>query len=172
MKRQILVVLIILGLLIANLAQAADPQLKWSASVGDVDGYRVYYGTAQGEYTINKDVGNILQVPLSILGLESGIAYYFIVRAYNNIGESPDSMQVSYILPIEKDEVDPLLSLSVEQNKKLISSISVIIQAILDEKESSTTDAELLNKIDEIGKNRWRLIREFNLMLDGLLDLN
>ena len=82
--------------------------LKWDASTGEVIGYKVYYGTKTGEYTESKDVGNVTQYPLADLNLTQGLTYYFMLRAYNDFGESEDSNIISYSAPVPGDLTPPL----------------------------------------------------------------
>jgi hypothetical protein len=49
--------------------------------VSDLSGYKLYYGTSSGDYTTSVDVGNTLSG--YIVGLTSGITYYFAVTAYD-----------------------------------------------------------------------------------------
>ncbi len=50
----------------------------------DLAGYKLYYGTSSGSYTISVDVGNVESS--LVMGLTSGTTYYFAVTAYNQIG--------------------------------------------------------------------------------------
>jgi len=84
---------------------AAD--LVWNASTGDVSGYRIYYGTSQGNYPFNEDVGDVTQYDLSNLSLSEGSTYYFVVRAYNASGESGNSNVTSYSVPDPGDTTPP-----------------------------------------------------------------
>jgi Fibronectin type III domain len=60
--------------------------LTWNASVStDVIGYRVRYSTHSGQYSEVLDVGN--HTSADIPNLVDGTTYYFIVTAYNAIGE-------------------------------------------------------------------------------------
>jgi Fibronectin type III domain len=77
----------------------AAPMLAWEASSGEVTGYKVYYGTAQGTYNQNKNVGNVTQYSLSSLPLTEKQTYYFVARAYNAAGESGNSNMVSWTVP-------------------------------------------------------------------------
>ena len=92
-------IIFLLGLFISSIfifssAQAGDVILSWTASTGDVTGYKVYYGRDPGNYTSNIDVGNVTQYTIS--GLEEGPTYYFVARAYNDAGESENSNEVSW----------------------------------------------------------------------------
>src|ERR1043166_9633625 len=59
----------------------------------DIAGYRLYYGTAPGNYTERLDVGNL--VTATVLDLTGGVVYHFAVTAYNTAGiESSFSNEV------------------------------------------------------------------------------
>lgn len=77
----------------------AEPYLAWDPSSGTVSGYRIYYGQSPGTHPLSKDVGNVTQYSLSGLNLEESKTYYFITRAYNDVGESGDSNEVSWSVP-------------------------------------------------------------------------
>lgn len=74
----------------------ATAVVTWNANTeSDLAGYKVYYGTESGQYTISIDVGNVTQRKVS--GLEVGGVYYFVVTAYDlNGNESAPSGQVAY----------------------------------------------------------------------------
>jgi Fibronectin type III domain len=77
----------------------AGPMLAWDGSSGEVTGYKIYYGTAQGTYNQNKDVGSVTQYPLDTLPLTERQTYFFVARAYNAAGESGNSNMVSWTVP-------------------------------------------------------------------------
>ena len=63
-------------------------------------GYRIYYGTTQGNLNQNKSVGNVTQYPVLSLGnLTEKQHYFFTARAYNAAGESGNSNIVSWAVP-------------------------------------------------------------------------
>jgi len=71
--------------------------LGWNASASTgVTGYRIYYGTASGNYTNSLTaVGNVTAATIS--GLAAGVTYYFAVTAINASGlASTFSNQASY----------------------------------------------------------------------------
>lgn len=76
-------------------AEAATANLSWQASVTpNIAGYRVYYGATSGSYSQKYDAGNATQCAIS--NLETGKAYFFVVRGYDAYGnESADSNQVT-----------------------------------------------------------------------------
>jgi Fibronectin type III domain len=83
----------------------AAPKLVWDPSSGVVTGYRIYFGQSQGSHPNSKDVGNVTQYLLSDLALQEKNTYYFVARAYNGVGESGDSNEVSWLVP---DKTPPL----------------------------------------------------------------
>ena len=96
------VLFIIIISLNASTAFASVVNLSWDAPtinadgtpLTDLAGYNVYYGTFSGNYSQNIDVGNVLNYMVS--NLESGIAYYFVVTAYDtSANESDYSNEVS-----------------------------------------------------------------------------
>jgi hypothetical protein len=63
-----------------------------------VAGYKLYYGTASGNYTYNVNVGNTTSYALS--GLSAGATYYFAAAAYDSAGDqSAYSNELSYTVP-------------------------------------------------------------------------
>ena len=61
--------------------------LAWQASSDPtVVGNRVHYGTTSGAYSTTVDVGNVTTATLS--GLTPGDTYYYVVTAYNSLGNS------------------------------------------------------------------------------------
>lgn len=58
-----------------------------------LDGYKVYIGTVSGLYTRTITVGNVTSYTVD--SLTTGTTYYFSITAYNSVGESPPSNEVS-----------------------------------------------------------------------------
>ncbi len=81
-------------LLINSLSFAAT--LNWSASSGEVDGYKVYYGTNPSSPSNSIDVGGVTNYSLEKLHLEEATQYFFSVTAYNAAGESSHCSPVAY----------------------------------------------------------------------------
>ncbi|MEO7678272.1 MAG: Ig-like domain-containing protein, partial [Verrucomicrobiota bacterium] len=73
--------------------------LAWDPSPDvDVQGYRLYYGSASGNYSSSISVGNVMTA--MIPGLLDGVTYFFVATAYNTAGlESDPSNEVSYSPP-------------------------------------------------------------------------
>jgi len=85
-----------------NLQSTAGNQqvtLTWQAPGSDggssITGYKVYWGTVSGSYTHVQEVGNVLTY--TVTGLTNGQRYYFAVTAFNAVGESDKSNEVSAI---------------------------------------------------------------------------
>jgi hypothetical protein len=70
--------------------------LTWDSSPSpEIVGYRLYYGTASGDYTNSIATGNLTATTVS--GLSAGVTYYFAVTAFTADGlESDFSNEVSY----------------------------------------------------------------------------
>ncbi len=73
--------------------------LTWDAVTDEgLSGYKVYYGTSSGNYDTTVDVGN--ETSYIISGLISGSTHYFVVTAYDDLGnESVYSNEVEYVAP-------------------------------------------------------------------------
>ena len=87
----------LLGLLaLTRAGYGASTTLAWDANTeSNLAGYRLHYGTAQGNYTTTLDVGKTTSAMLS--SLTSGQAYYAVVTAYNTSQlESLASNEVSF----------------------------------------------------------------------------
>ena len=64
----------------------ADVTLAWDPNPeANLKGYKVYYGSASGNYSFMVDVGN--WTSLTISRLEAGKTYYFAATAYGPAGE-------------------------------------------------------------------------------------
>lgn len=109
---RLLVLLLILLLAKASPAHSAQTasqtaSLAWNAdSDTSVVGYRIYYGTATGQYTQEVEAGSATS--LNVGGLTVGSTYYIVVTAYNADGvESLPSTEVSYTVPAADSTVPP-----------------------------------------------------------------
>lgn len=82
-----------------NLAPAGSTTLSWTApvvrsdqsplSLADIGGYRVYYGTAEGEYPYRIDVNDGTAVEVVVNDLPTG-TYYFVVTTYDTEGRESE----------------------------------------------------------------------------------
>jgi len=82
----IVVIYIVVGV---SLAQADGVTLAWDPPQGEtpVEGYLLYYGRSCSDFSNEINVGNVTQYLIS--GLQEGITYYFVLKAYNSAGQSP-----------------------------------------------------------------------------------
>lgn len=85
---------------------AAAATLRWSAVESSttciIEGYKVYYGTQAGQYTVVVDVGDNTELDLNTLNLTPGQTYYFAVSAYSTSDEEgPLSTPISYTPPVD-----------------------------------------------------------------------
>jgi hypothetical protein len=77
--------LALIFLFCSNYGPAADVKLAWDANTETIlSGYKLYWGTASGNYSNNIDVGNVTTYTLT--GLNPG-TYYFAVTAYSIYGD-------------------------------------------------------------------------------------
>jgi hypothetical protein len=84
--------LLMIGMAIAILCQPVSSlaeTLVWDASSGQVDGYKIHWGTRKSSQPNTRDVGNKTRYDLNKLPLSEGATYYLSVSAYNQAGESP-----------------------------------------------------------------------------------
>ena len=87
-------------------ASAATATIAWDDNTEPgVEGYILYYGTTSQAYLHNVDVGNSTSCTIS--GLEQGQVYYFAATAYNAIGESEFSEEMSYEIPFDSSPPPP-----------------------------------------------------------------
>lgn len=98
-KLSSIIIEFLLIILFFNPLSVSASMLQWGPTTEGVSGYRLYYGTSQGNYTNSKDVGLAIEYSLSNLPLVENSTYYFVVRAYNSAGESDDSNEISWTVP-------------------------------------------------------------------------
>ncbi len=89
-------ILVIIMVQFSQSAYASGIRISWQAnSEKDVAGYKVYYGTASGDYDNVIDVGNVTTVDIGDL---ENANFFFAITAYNTAGEESgysEEMQVS-----------------------------------------------------------------------------
>lgn len=88
----------ILALILPAGIHAATLQASWNPNMEpDLKGYKIYYGTAPGNYVASIDVGNVIRYEL--IGLQNGTTYYITLTAYDaSLNESNFSPEVSVTL--------------------------------------------------------------------------
>ena len=96
--KKLLTILAILA--IAGIAQAATVQITWNPNTEpDLSGYKLYHGTASGQYGEPVDVGNVTGHVMEITPQYGG-TYYFAVTAYDTSGnESGYSDEATCFIP-------------------------------------------------------------------------
>lgn len=72
-------------------ASAAEISLAWDASSTPVDGYRVFCREQGENYDYTQPVWGGSALTCTIYDLDEDVTYYFVVRAYNDSGESGNS---------------------------------------------------------------------------------
>lgn len=105
---------------------AGTVTLTWTApttdssgnSLGELTGYKVYYGTSSGVYSTNVTAGNVTTYQMT---LPDGNTYYFAVTAYNSSGESGYSNESSKAM---YDTTAPVIS-SVASSLSSSTSVTV-----------------------------------------------
>ena len=94
------IMLIVIIMLLPAIAFAATIQVNWNPNTEeDLAGYRLYVGTASGQYGEPVDVGNVTGHVMEITP-EYGATYYFALTAYDTSGnESGYSDEASCFVP-------------------------------------------------------------------------
>jgi hypothetical protein len=115
-KKQMMLIGLLLLVFISPYNLYAATKLAWDAptSGGAITAYRIYWRTADSDYTDVNSVGDIKNTdyPFNSLGsLKEKTTYYFMVKAYNEAGESEKSNEVSWAVP---DSTSPSVVLGVK----------------------------------------------------------
>lgn len=103
-------------------AHGASLTLAWDPNPdANLAGYKVYYGTASGSYSIVVDVGN--WTSLTISSLEAGKTYYFAATAYAASGdESGKSDEIRYDTPVPVSSLSSTAQASNGKNSYTINA--------------------------------------------------
>jgi malectin (di-glucose binding ER protein)/thrombospondin type 3 repeat protein len=99
---------VLLLLVLSTNAFAAPITFTWDVvSDADLAGYKLYYGYASGQYSVNVNVGKYTTATLS--GLDEAQVYYIAAVAYDTAGnESAFSNEVKYDLAAHDTDKDGL----------------------------------------------------------------
>jgi hypothetical protein len=85
-------------LFLPRVSSAANISLAWNGSGTNAAGYKLYYGSQSGSYSLQTNVTT--NTTATLCNLKEGGNYYFIVRAYSKSGmESPPSNEVGFVVP-------------------------------------------------------------------------
>lgn len=106
-------------LLFAINAHAFSVGLAWDANTeSDLSGYKVYHSTVNVKpFTL---VGSTSLTTYTVPNMESGVAHYFAVTAYNSTAESEYSNIVYLLIPNAPTRVEVILnSLTVNSINKI-----------------------------------------------------
>jgi len=111
MKTFLITILLTCSLVVT--AYAAD--LRWDAAP-TATGYNVYFNDDQsGTYPYHYNAGNVTEIIdiKTVFNLQPGRTYTFMARAYNGVGESPDSNTDDWTVPVDYNSPDPVLPITV-----------------------------------------------------------
>ncbi len=94
------IMLIVIIMLLPAIAFAATVQVTWNPNTEpDLSGYKLYHGTASGQYGEPVDVGNVTGHVMEITP-QHGATYYFALTAYDTSGnESGYSAEATCFIP-------------------------------------------------------------------------
>lgn len=81
---------------IVTVAHSANVTLRWDANVPAPEGYRVFVREGAQSYDYEKPIWENNLTTCTLSGLNEGVTYHFVVRAYDGILESADSEEVDY----------------------------------------------------------------------------
>ena len=81
---------------IVTVAHSANVTLRWDANVPAPDGYRVFYREGAQSYRYDQPLKETADTTCTLTGLNEGVTYHFVVRAFDGLLESADSEEVSY----------------------------------------------------------------------------
>ena len=115
-KRSANLKLILLFLVIffcfASPLHAMDITLQWTPnSEPDVAGYKVFYREESESYNYSDPYWETIEPKCTVYDLDITKTYYFVVRAYNDTGESGNSNEVSWVYNAP-DTVAPSVNVS------------------------------------------------------------
>ena len=108
-----------------SIAFAIDLSLTWNASAR-TDGYRLFYREQGQGYNYNSPDWEGTATTCTIRGLDDYTNYHFVVRAYNDYGESGDSSEATWVPGVANSPpvLNPIGSKSVDEGKQLTITIT------------------------------------------------
>ena len=81
---------------IVTFAHSANVTLRWDANVPAPDGYRVFAREGAQSYNYDHPLWEDNLTTCTLTGLDEGVTYHFVVRAFDGALESADSEEVSF----------------------------------------------------------------------------
>ena len=81
---------------IVTFAHSANVTLRWDANVPAPDGYRVFAREGTQSYNYDHPLWEDNLTTCTLTGLDEGVTYHFVVRAFDGALESADSEEVSF----------------------------------------------------------------------------
>ena len=81
---------------IATFAHSANVTLRWDANDPAPEGYRVFFREGAQSYNYDYPLKQTDLTTCTLTGLNEGVTYHFVVRAFDGSLESADSEEVSY----------------------------------------------------------------------------
>jgi fibronectin type 3 domain-containing protein len=112
----------LLSLLPLTMPASDRVSIQWNPnSEAILAGYKVYFGTASGQYTSTIVLGKTTNTTVS--GLQEGVTYFFAVTAYDTSGlESDPSIEVSYTRPSSGPQISTIPNqVTLEDTAKVVS---------------------------------------------------
>ncbi|MCD6199355.1 MAG: fibronectin type III domain-containing protein [Deltaproteobacteria bacterium] len=96
-------------LMLPVIAQAASITMTWNRNQEpDIAGYKIFYGTQSGYYTdsitVNDTVNQPQQRSYTIAGLSEGTTYYFVLKAFDRIGQESEYSNEILLITTSSDE--------------------------------------------------------------------
>ncbi len=99
-KNLILVCVLLLAMAFPILSQAASAVVAWDAPTGTITGYNIYRSTTSGVFTAKLNAAPITALTYTDTTVVAGTTYFYVVRAVNGTGESPNSNQITVVVPV------------------------------------------------------------------------
>ncbi len=90
---------IIFSLFTSISAMAASVTLEWDPNSQTIDGYRIYQRNEGQRYDYDSPIWEGKETTSTVSNLKNGTIFYFVVRAYKDNLESPDSNEVRFDAP-------------------------------------------------------------------------
>jgi len=101
MKKNLILMFVLLAAMVFPLlAQGASAVLAWDAPTGTITGYNLYRSTTSGVFTTKLNATPITALTYTDATVVAGTTYFYVVRAVNGTGESPNSNQITVVVPV------------------------------------------------------------------------